>query len=128
MQLQPVQEVVELRHQGPVCEDFSEGVGQPCGWDHYCGLQGVSITSGDFRQEGIVFCREKGWRAGYKSWGSTWLLETGWGAGGEREGRKAPQRMVSPEVWFFSVLTDSLGLSALWIPEASSWPWLKYHL
>lgn len=29
MQLQSVQEVVELRHKGPVREDFSEGVGQP---------------------------------------------------------------------------------------------------
>lgn len=76
MQLHPVQEVVELGRAGPVREDFSEGVGQPRCWDHYCGLQGVSITSRDFRQEGIIFCREKGWRAGYKIWGSPWLLDS----------------------------------------------------
>lgn len=75
MQLQPVQEVVELRHQGPVCEDFSEGVGQPGCWDHYCGLQRVSVTPRDLGQERIIFCREKEWRAGYKRWGSTWLLD-----------------------------------------------------
>lgn len=54
VQLHPVQEVVELRHEGPVREHFSEGVGQPRCWDHYCGLQGVVITSRDFRQDWVI--------------------------------------------------------------------------
>lgn len=70
VQLQPQQEIVELRHEGPMGEDAAESIGQPGPWDHHRGVQDVGITFGDFRQEWLIFCRgEGGEKAGHKTWG-----------------------------------------------------------
>lgn len=73
MQLQPQQEVVELGHEGPVREDAAESIGQPRPRDHHRSVQDVGITFGDFRQEGLIFCRGQGdarrvTRAGVPRW------------------------------------------------------------
>lgn len=73
MQLQAQQEVVELRHKGPVGEDAAESIGEPRPWDHHCSVQDVGITFGDFGQEWLIFCRGEGGRkavtrAGVPGW------------------------------------------------------------
>lgn len=60
VQLQPQQEVVELRHKGPIGEDAAESTGQPGPWDHHCGVQDVGLTFGDFRQEWLILCMGEG--------------------------------------------------------------------
>lgn len=70
VQLQPQQEVVELRHKGPIGEDVAEGIGEPGPWDHDRGVQGVGITFGDFRKERLIFCGGRGMESRSQELGS----------------------------------------------------------